>query len=274
MSEVSDETLMAYADGELGATELQQVEAYLQEHPKAEERVRMFVRTGVGLRQMFDRPSREPVPARLLATVLGATTGSAGRRRDNIEVAGRITSVFEWILPAWKPIRLGIAFSAVFMVGAGLGWYWQVNRVQWDATARLAEMLDGRVLAQGDLSRALDTAPSGTPVRLVGSTGPAVLRPVLTFQTQDGNYCRQYEMDTVDALRFLGLACRDVFGRWRLEVHTANGMASSSTGKMAPAGAATSPVVDAAVERSIKGDVLGREEEAALIKKQWRAPRQ
>ncbi len=80
---VSDETLMAYADGELAADDRRQLEAMLAVDQELRARLAPFTATGANLASVFARPMREPVPARLIMAVdaaMRANDAAAARK--------------------------------------------------------------------------------------------------------------------------------------------------------------------------------------------------
>ena len=76
MSDITDELLMAYADGELDSAEQRRVERYLANDPASAQRLEMFTQTGRDLGRLFDQPMREAIPERLLQTVMGSNSSS------------------------------------------------------------------------------------------------------------------------------------------------------------------------------------------------------
>lgn len=76
------------------------------------------------------------------------------------------------------------------------------------------------ILQQAELQQALETQPSGTPVRWQSAAGGqfGTVTPVRTFRTPNG-YCREYLVtlqgpDGVDGI-WRDIACRDAAGAWR-----------------------------------------------------------
>ena len=100
-----DHTLHAWLDGELLPERRAEVDAWLNDHPEAAARVRLWAADGAALRARLDGVLDEPVPSRL-AQVVWSPASARG---------------------AWAPgWQRGAAALAVFalggMVGAGLMW--------------------------------------------------------------------------------------------------------------------------------------------------------
>jgi anti-sigma factor RsiW len=62
---VTDEDLVAFADGRLARRDAERVAAHLRNHPDDADRVRAYVEQDARLRKLYDRVLDEPVPARL-----------------------------------------------------------------------------------------------------------------------------------------------------------------------------------------------------------------
>ena len=80
MAEVSDETLMAYADGELDAAACSELEALLPDRPDLIARIEIFKRTRIGVGAPFEAVLNEPIPAELIARIRSAPIGGWQRR--------------------------------------------------------------------------------------------------------------------------------------------------------------------------------------------------
>lgn len=70
ITRVDDELLHAYVDGEVSQAQRERVEAYLTEHPAALSRVRIYLRHEAALKLLYDSVMDEPIPERLLDTVI------------------------------------------------------------------------------------------------------------------------------------------------------------------------------------------------------------
>src|SRR5579883_3092404 len=84
---LSDETLMAYADGELGATEADYVRRLVASTPELQARLSLFQMTGTPLAALFDEHLREPLPPRLLRIAEVAEPSLSKRMRETFRKA-------------------------------------------------------------------------------------------------------------------------------------------------------------------------------------------
>ena len=101
MSAITRDTLMAYADGQLDATERQAVEAYLSANPDAAADVAVMQRQSDALHTLFDPVAAEPVPARLRPSRIAAVQ------------ARRQGRAWSWAAAAMVVLGLGV----------GAGWF-------------------------------------------------------------------------------------------------------------------------------------------------------
>jgi hypothetical protein len=254
--DISDEILMAYADGELSPAERAAIAAALERDPYLRERLASFSFTRGPMARVYDEALLAPLPARLLA-IAGVGRPAAQRRP---EPAGegwlsRIASALT--LPMLSPAA---AIPAVVMAAAA-GWLLQ-GALRSDGVS----LDSGGAIAAAALQSALDTTPTGQVAR-VGSG--LSIRPELSFASLQNGWCRQYELILSEEMRAGGLACRDQ-GAWRVIVQTPATRAEAP-GMIVPAGH-DDPLE--AVRESLKaGDVLSPEQEQPLIRDRWPAPR-
>ena len=81
MQQPSDETLIAYLDGELDGDERRHVDAWLEADPALRERLAALAQAGDLVRGAYADIVDEPIPERLIAAARGDRHGRAGRRR-------------------------------------------------------------------------------------------------------------------------------------------------------------------------------------------------
>ena len=102
MAEVSDEILMAYADGELDAAACSELEALLPSRPDLVARIEKFKRTRVGVRRPFHSIFDEQVPAQLIASIRSAPIGGSNVEPFRRPSASRPSNSRSSLPPAWK----------------------------------------------------------------------------------------------------------------------------------------------------------------------------
>ena len=260
MSQISDEMIMAYADGELGDDDRRAVEAYLAGNPAAAARLRAFEVSGRSLARLYDDAMRQPVPAYLVETVRTAKVArpvSAGLRAY---LAGALGSV----VAAPSALPMTAALACALLAGGAAGWGIHALSGPQRGSTNVAVLTGGGLVASAALQRALETMPSGRPAP-EGNDQRFAVTPRLSFLSQSGRYCRQYEMG---APQFAGVSCRSPDGEWRIELHMPARALKASNDRIAPAGGPAS-AIESAIDAMIKGDALGPDEEAQLIAKGW-----
>ncbi|MEM8562142.1 MAG: hypothetical protein AAGF57_07890 [Pseudomonadota bacterium] len=92
------------------------------------------------------------------------------------------------------------------------------------------------------------------------------LRPVLSFQSTSGDWCREYMLADGD-LRWHGVACRHD-GTWSTDV-VASVEPTDESAAYRPAGASTSEAVNNYISASAADIPLSLSEEAGLIARDW-----
>lgn len=225
--------LIAYADGELSATERAEIDAALAADPALRARLEAQKALRSKLLAAFDPVLTEPVPERL--------THAAEAPREPapvVDLAER--RKVRWSVREWGAIAASTVLGVVLGVGV------------MSAHAPMIAPHDGGMAARGALARALDT-------QLAADQAGAV-RIGLSFERVDGGYCRTFDLTEENTS---GLACREGED-WRIAV-TAR---SASGGEVRQAGAA--PEILAAVDTIIEGDVLDAEGERAARDGGWR----
>ena len=289
--EISDEVLMAFADGALDAETHASIAARLTVEPELARRLRVFATTGHALSALFDDVMREPVPERLLTAVRrgspvgqgllnGAPARSRGASRWNLGQSALLDAVKNFLGSGG-----GIAVAAVaFAMLLALGLSGQIllrtgNDDLAAAETGLVAREKGRLVAIGGLRDALETMPSGTRMDVAAPPGASV-HAVLSFRNRTGQYCRQYEAGLAGGQLVAGLACRGDDGAWGIDLQAlaefnagsaaAKAKSEGARGEHATAsGASGVAALEARIDELIEGDAFGREEEGELLKKSW-----
>jgi hypothetical protein len=280
VGELSDEMLMAYADGELAPKDRAAVEALLATDVKARERLRIFEATREPVAELYNETLQEPVPGHLLKLVLCdeppryyANTGTSAAAKQTNAKQNPIMAALNAVgrsFASGPRLSMATAWSALFLaVAGGAGLYLSVTSGD---DQQLVSIHNGQIFADGPLQRALETTPSGKTVSLGEAPASATtIRVVLTFKNRHQSYCRQYDAATPKG-GYAGVACRTDDGQWRLDIHMASAehpaMTEPSKQHIAPASKAVSSV-ESAVRKIIEGDALGPTEEQSLIRHKW-----
>ncbi|HZE44956.1 MAG TPA: hypothetical protein VE058_14285 [Steroidobacteraceae bacterium] len=251
---VSDETLMAYADGEVDEATRAIIEAAMRENPEVRRRIAEHRALREAMQGAFSAVLDEPVPQRLIDAARGQTAAPAGGHVVDLAAARRAAAgPAPGRLRSWQPA----AMAASVLVGVALGYVGWHNAKPLVTTGSSGELLAGAGLAEA-LSNQLseDRSPG-----LAAITG-------LSFRAKTGDYCRTFSLTGSHGSS--GLACHESDG-WKIKVLTQSPPAASSSSNFRPAASADPPAVRAAVEESINGEPLDRAGEIAARQGNWSA---
>jgi hypothetical protein len=238
-----DETLMAYADGELDAAARAAVEAAIAADAALAQRVARHRELRGRLHAAYEPVLNEPLPERLLESARGL-----GRAGNVVPLRSRPAPRWSW--PQWGAIAASLAvgvLSGALLLRPGSGSGPIVTR-------------NGQMLASGVLSSALSnqlasTQPPDAPVHIG-----------VSFRTGDGTYCRTFALRERQALA--GLACHER-GSWQLQVLARSEAGGNAGGAYRPAASALPPAVARTLETMIAGEPLDAGAEAAARTRNW-----
>lgn len=249
---VSDEILMAYADGEVDAATRAIIEAAMRDDPEVRRRVAHHRALREAMHGAFSAVIDEPVPQRLIAAARGTPGGKvvdlAGAREA---AAGKAPRKGQ---RSWQPT----AMAASLILGLALGYLgWHGS----NAPVRMSS--NGELLAGASLAEALSSQLSADhSPGLIVTTG-------LSYRAKTGDYCRTFSLIATQANS--GLACREA-GSWKIKVLAQSPQTSVNSSAFRPAASAESPAVRSAVEESIDGEPLDQAGEIAARQEKWAAP--
>jgi hypothetical protein len=239
----SDETLMAYADGELDAATRAQIEAALAGDAELAQRIARQRQLRARLQAAFDPVLDEPLPPRLLES---AQRFPGAGRADNV-VPPRRTPAPRWSWSQWGAMAASLLLGAL---AAGL----LLAPTDGPIITRHGEMLAGGTLARALTAQLASGQPADAPVQIG-----------VSFRARSGLYCRSFMLRDKTALA--GLACRDQ-GAWRVQMLAA-AAAPPGTGAYRSAGSAMPPQLAQAIDGLIAGEPLDAQAEAAARERGW-----
>lgn len=242
---ISDETLMAYADGELDPGERAKVEAEAAASPDIAARLAQHRRLAERLRETFDPVLEEPVPGRLatlvrqggVAGIVDLAQARERRRRD--------------VPTGWTGGLMAACLAAGLAVGVGL-----------DRSAPRGAFAahNGALVAAGPLAASLDQ----TLVAAQDTRAP--IRIGFSIRSADGRYCRTFIDSQIDSA---GLACRNG-AAWRLQATASLEPATRTAAYRTAADSLPASVLEAAQDVAA-GPPLDAAQEAAARARGWRA---
>ena len=252
---VSDEALMAYADGEADASTRAAIEAAMRDDPEVRRRIDEHRALRQVLQGAFAAALDEPVPQRLIDAARGqASAGSVvdlAATRTGPAPAAAVVSA-RGGRRSWQ----AFAMAASLLIGVALGYLgWH------DSAVSIKAGSNGELIAASGLAQALSNQLSeDRSPALAATTG-------VSFRSKTGDYCRTFLLNGTGATA--GLACREG-NDWQIKV-LAQAPPAANTANFRPASSADSPAVRAAVEESIEGEPLDLAGEIAARGQKWAA---
>ena len=240
--EISDQTLIAYLDGELPEAEREALEAALAADAGLAARLQAHQALADQVRAAFGGVADEPVPERLTAAVAARPVDSGNvvafpsRRPAATRLWGGGTAIAASLAVG---VLIGQAFLPRTVVGAGV--------IGPDMTAR------------GALSQALDRQLASAP-----PGGGAAVKIGISFRSAAGPVCRTFRTGAV-----AGLACRRGDG-WRVRMAVPTDPQAAGQGGYATAASAIPPEVMALAGSTIDGRPFDAGAEARAKAAGWR----
>ena len=246
----SDETLMAYADGELDERTRREVEQAMLHDPSIAERIMRHKALRSNVFNAFASTLDEAVPQRLHAAARSGKVihlDSVRQLRTPLPLPPALEKP-KWSWPEWG------ALAATLVVGilAGVAGSYGVGR---DEQLAALDSGAGALSAQGSLAKALST-------QLAGNTGgdPGV-KVGITFVSKEGTYCRSFMLPAA-----AGLACRHG-EEWQIPMLTNGPMGTISQYRQASSALPAS--VLEAIDAHIEGAPLDANAERIAQRKGW-----
>jgi hypothetical protein len=250
---ISDEILMAYADGELDAAAREAVESAMREDPQIAARIAQHRALRLQVQAAYAAELSEEVPQRLLT----AAQGAADTERTSVNLRDAARATYDRGVARRRRRRTAGTLAASVLVGVGVGFL-----IWGRAGSPFVRGAGGELLARGQLARALSS-------QLVAeqSSRSGVLIG-LSFLAKSGDYCRTFTLAA--AAPQSGLACRHGTG-WQVQalIRSSGGTGSSSEYRTA---ASTMPApILTLVEGQIAGEPLDPAGERAARQHDWSA---
>lgn len=255
-----DETLMAFADGELDHEMSEVIEKAMQSDEALALRIKAFAETRSLAQRSFKPLIDEPVPDYLFSNVEamlkeGDTLSNPEETSDNDAsvVAFKPAKREKKNSPyshLFMPIAASIAIVAAGIAGFAIGKSTQAPRT---GELQVAEF------NQPGLLDALKTVASGEEMAL-SETGDR-FRVVASYRDIDNGLCREFEVDQKDRSTFVSVACIED-GTWKL--HFTVAAVSQSDDGYAPASSLDS--LNAYLDAVGAGEPMSVRDEAEALK--------
>ena len=242
----SDETLRAFAEGQLDDITRHEVELAMRLNPDIADRVDMHRARRSNVFTAFSPARSGEVPQRLQATARSGKVVHLDSVRP-VRTAPPPLAKARWSWPEWGALAgtliTGVLAGSLLLRSGG------------DSRALALIDNDGPLRARGALAEALAAQQSGAP-------GEGQVRVGQSFLARDGSYCRSFMMP-----RTAGLACFEG-NEWKIQLMVDN--ADVSTGAYRPADAVMPAAVLGAIEERITGTPLDANAERAAQQQGWK----
>lgn len=238
---ISEEVLMAYADGELEPTQRAEVEQAMRADPAVAEAVERHRALRADVFAAFAGVLDEPVPERLQPGAAAANHV----RVDALLAAGARPLPARWSWPQWG------GMAAALVVGIFVG----ALGIRAGGSSATVARVDGALVAQGVLAKALSQQLASD------QSQDAAVKLGVSFAAKDGSYCRSFMMGSSG-----GLACRRG-GTWHVPVLAE--AESEQVGAYRQAGSAMPPAVLDAIDARIAGRTLDAAAERSAREQGW-----
>jgi hypothetical protein len=257
---ISDETLMAFADGELDDAERAAVEMAIRENPEIEKRVARHRALRDRVRLAYSAELSEPVPKRLLPAArrtpgkvvdLGEARAAHARQAEALKAAARKT-LSAGSRPWWQSFG-GVAAGVLLGLGLGYGVWHRNNDF-------LGQNSAGTWVARGDLDAALSHQLGAE------QTANPKIRLGISYLAKSGGYCRVFQLSGPSSPS--GIACWRG-SEWQIE---ALAQGEANQGQYRTAGSGLPPLLRKFTESEINGAPLDQAGEAGARARGWQAP--
>lgn len=238
---MKDETLSAFLDNELTDAEMEAVRDQLEQDPTLSDRLAEIASVDAELQAHYGSIDDRPMPAAITRMLEESASRSAAPAQDNVVT-------FPW----WRrlPGHTGKAIAAAVIAGVAL--------TQW-----LVVATDGDPMSPA-VANFLDSQPSGEVYEVDDHTS---MTPRLTFQGQDGQWCRQFRMET-QGTASEQIACRTGAGSWAL---VASAKTEPSLAPDVYQTASGGSALDQELDQMMTSPPIGPNEERMLLKQKWRS---
>ena len=245
--EIDDEILMAYADGELDAAQMERIEQLLQQNAAAAARVAQHRALRSQLHDGLSAVLSEPVPDHLLNMLQPHGNDTLDKVVNLAQVRQRKNTGGHWRAREWS------AMAASLIAGIVLGLY----ALNFNSSHLVAEQ-GGALIAQDRLDTALTT-------QLASANTNQPIQIGISFRNQAGEYCRSFAVREHQALA--GVACHSQ-DKWHVQMLTE--FAPDTSSEFRQAGSAIPAAILTLIDQQISGEPLDAAGEAAARQSGWR----
>lgn len=251
----SDETLIAYADGDLDDATRRSVESAMRRDSSIGRRVE---RLRAAREEQYAEQAQPGAHPRQGANVVQLATVRAQRAAQ--QQAARKAAKRQWGWLEWSALMLVMVLGlAAGKFGLGRwqpGWFGDAPVAPTTVASR-----NGMLIAQGRLDGALSQQMGGA------APSEGEVRVGLSFVSNEGGYCRSFTLVGLSQ-DLVGIACR-VGDEWRIPVLVQNARPVPTMGAYRMAGTEMPTALLEAIDQRIVGGMLDTRAELEALRRNW-----
>ena len=256
----SDETLSAFIDGELPSEEAATIETAQNADPALRERIARLRRADETVRAAYSEAAEGPIPEKVLQLL--KTDGDRPPSEQGAEIVPFPVRLARRAAANWPT---ALAASLALVIGYGASDIFDPTGTHQLASAD-GFRVDGAISPAHPMFAALETGRSAQ-VYKVGTDGGLSVEPVLSFEAEDGGYCREF-LAYDAATRVHGVACRGA-QTWNVNVAVKSPALTGAQAGYTTASAQGDRLIGDFVGRAMTGEAFDEDAEKALIDKGW-----
>jgi len=254
MNDDEKQAISAYLDGEMTASEKTLFEQKLAGCPEMQARLERYQALNDELSATFSDIQYDPVPESIASLLKDP------QNEDKVEFIQNHPKT-----TLWKTRNLQIAASLSIVIGAS-SWLGLRHIPHEDPSLSSYGIVEQTFITQSKVAAVLGSTHSGEVYKFDGD-GQLTLKPILSFKTSGGYFCREYFLSDHNK-HYHNVACLQD-NVWSQQVTTELAY-SPFTQHYQAASDINSDTVNDFIDTHIKGDVLEQIEEKLLIQSEWR----
>lgn len=205
-TDFSDETLMAFADGELDEAQMAQIERALANDDQLAVRLSVFLESRSAAFDSFQPLLQTPIPDVLRSNVDKIIEAQA----EGIATseASNIVSLADKRKPFYARTDLAAAACISLIAGGVVGFALSGSSPRSEGSDILAT-----VISDTSLIEAMETVRSGDEIRMENGSRLSV---IASFKNDLGSLCREFEVDGANGATSVSVACATE-GAWQVK---------------------------------------------------------
>lgn len=204
--EISDELLMAFADGELDPLQVEKIEIALAEDELLSERLAVFVESRQGVALALAPLLDNSIPDDLQARIESMVAASEADQAKNAETAepSNVVVAFPTRIRRFLPsYELAAAASIALMVGGVIGFSLSSNITPKTDVVVASSLTE---LSRADVVAAMTSVASGEEIILEDGSR---FRAIASFKDENHQFCREIEIDNPDVSTVVAVTCAE-----------------------------------------------------------------